>query len=360
MPKSKSLLKDAPDILPVFLEKGLKVSDFVDKIGNTCFEARNLLKGARLYQKMIEDGDTIWLAVAGAGVSGGLGGIIISLIEAGFIDLICSTGAQVYHDLHFAFDLPVKAMSPKVDDAKLRKYGDTRIYDIGIREKETLQAQDLIIQKFIKEQYKNLSKKPLSSSDFNYLLGKWAEKNAPRPNLSFVIAASRYKVPIFWDSFTNHSIALNTLKTTLEGFSIEFSEKDDLLLPAAINYDSKQVGFIELGGGGPKNFIQQTGPILNQILGIEYEGADRGLQISTANEREGSLSSCSFGEGITWGKYKGDQHDNLVQIWGEYSIIFPILAAYVVDRCQKREPRKLMDELYKCRDKLLEKLWLKG
>ena len=162
MSKAKSLFKDAPDILPVFLEKGLKVSDFIDKIGHTCFEARNLLKGSLLFQQMIEEGDTIWLGIAGAGIPGGLGGIIISLIEKGFIDLICSTGAQIYHDMHFAFYLPVKAIPPTVDDNKLRQYGDTRIYDIGIREKETLQAQDLIIQRFIKENYKDLSKRPLS------------------------------------------------------------------------------------------------------------------------------------------------------------------------------------------------------
>jgi len=360
MLKSKSLFKNAPDILPIFIEKGLKVSDFIDKIGHTCFEARNLFRGAHLYQKMIEDGDTIWLGIAGAGVSGGLGGIIISLIEAGFIDLICSTGAQVYHDLHFAFCLPVKAISPKVDDLKLKRYGDTRIYDIGIRKKETLKAQDLIIQRFIKENYKDLSQESLSSPYFNYLLGKWVETVAPKPDLSFIVAAARQKVPVFWDSFTNHSIALNFLKTELEGFSIEFSERKDLLLSAAINYNSAHVGFIELGGGGPKNFIQQTGPILNQILGIKYDGADRGLQISTANEKEGSLSGCSFGEGITWGKYKGEKADNLVQIWGEYSIIFPLLAAYIIDKCKRKKPKKLMDKLYEYQDKLLEKLWLKG
>ena len=120
---------------------------------------------------MIDDGDTIWLGIAGAGIAGGMGGMVISLIEAGFIDVICSTGAQVYHDLHFAFDLPVKAISPAVNDDALRKCGDTRIYDIGIREKETLEAQDEFVRTFVKQKYSVLSQRPIASWEFNYQLG---------------------------------------------------------------------------------------------------------------------------------------------------------------------------------------------
>ncbi|MBD3307348.1 deoxyhypusine synthase, partial [candidate division KSB3 bacterium] len=101
-------------------------------------------------------------------------------------------------------------------------------------------------------------------------------------------------------------------------------------------------GFVELGGGGPKNFIQQTGPTISQILAVEFEGADRGLQISTAVEREGSLSSCTFGEAVTWGKYRTADETNLVQIWGEYSLIFPLLSAYALDVCAPRSCKNLI------------------
>ena len=114
---------------------------------------------------------------------------------------------------------------------------------------------------------------------------------------------------------------------------------------AAIAFGAAQTGFVELGGGGPKNFIQQTGPTISQILGIEFEGADRGIQIGTAVEREGSLSSCTFGEAVTWGKYQKADEANLVQVWGEYSLIFPLLAAYVIDQCKPRAPRKICDQM---------------
>src|SRR3990172_13144104 len=138
-----SLFKDAPDIVPVHIKKAMTASELIEVMGGTSFEARNVARGARLFKKMIHGGDTIWLGIAGAGIAGGMGGMVISLLQSGFIDVICSTGAQVYHDLHFAFDLPVKAIKPYNDaDDLLRKHGDARIYDIGIREEETLRAQD--------------------------------------------------------------------------------------------------------------------------------------------------------------------------------------------------------------------------
>jgi deoxyhypusine synthase len=294
---------------------------------------------------MIDEGDVIWLGIAGAGIAGGMGGMVISLLENGFIDVICSTGAQVYHDLHFAFDLPVKAISPHHDDNLLREHGDTRIYDIGIREQETLEAQDEIIRRFVKDQYTLLSKGTLASWEINFFLGDWVGKTARYPERSFVATAARLGVPIFWDSLSNHSIAMNFVRTDREGYPIHTSGQKDVFDSAAIAYVAEQTGFVELGGGGPKNFIQQTGPTISQILGVDFEGADRGLQISTAVEREGSLSGCTFGEAVTWGKYRSADEDKLVQIWGEYSIIFPLLTAYVLDQCENRPAKNFISQM---------------
>ncbi len=340
-----SYFKDAPDIIPHPFKKGMSITELVDALGQISFEARHVHRGALLFKRMIDDGDTIWLGIAGAGIAGGMGGMVISLIQAGFIDVICSTGAQVYHDLHFAFGLPVKAISPHMDDDALRRRGDTRIYDIGIRERETLEEQDKIIRQFVKECYAELSKETLASWQFNYLLGQWTLQQAPHPERSFVVAAAQAGVPIFWDSLSNHSIVMNLTRTDREGLPLQLSGQKDIFDSAAINYGAKATGFVEWGGGGPKNFIQQTGPTISQILGINYEGADRGLQITTAVEREGSLSSCTFGEAVTWGKYRATSEDKLVQIWGEYSIIFPILTAFVLDQCKKRPSKNIIAQM---------------
>jgi deoxyhypusine synthase len=340
-----SLFHRSPDVEPVKYRPGTKVSDFVDLFGATCFEARVLARGARLWQTMIDEGDSTWLGIAGAGIAGGLGGLVIQAVEKGFIDVICTTGAQAYHDLHFAFGLPVKAISPNADDDELRRRGDTRIYDIGIREKETLEAQDELVCRFVRDRYDALAAPPLSSPRFMMLLGEWVLDEAPHPEKSFVAAAARFGVPVFWDSFTNHSIAMNVARMELEGFPLAFSPQADVLLSAALACAGHDLGFVELGGGGPKNFIQQTGPTLSQILGVAYEGASRGIQITTANVREGSLSSCTFGEAVTWGKYEAADEAKLVQIWGEYSLVFPLLSAYVFERCAARRPRRLYDRM---------------
>jgi deoxyhypusine synthase len=346
MKNTHSLFEDATDIIPPTLARGMSITNFVHALGQTSFEARNVYRAAQLYRQMIDDGDTIWLGIAGAGIAGGMGGMVISLLEAGFVDVICSTGAQVYHDLHFAFDLPVKAISPIHNDDVLRQHGDTRIYDIGIREKETLEAQDEIIRDFVKEVYSaHLSTDQISSWEFNRALGDWVEKNSKYPERSFVAVAARQNVPIFWDSLANHSIAMNLLVTDREGCPVRLSAQKDIFDSAAIVFASGQTSFIELGGGGPKNFIQQTGPTISQILKIRHEGAERGLQIGTAVEKEGSLSGCTFSESVTWGKYRSAAEEKLVQIWGEYSIIFPMLAAYTLDNCKIRPSQKIISKM---------------
>ena len=326
------------------------------RVGTTCFEARNVLRAARLWQRSLDDGDVVWLGIAGAGIAGGLGGVAVQLIRAGFVDAICTTGAQAYHDLHFAFGLPVKAVSPVADDDELASRGDTRIYDIGIREVETLEAQDRIIREAVAQIWPDGSEEALSSADFMQRLGAWVLENAPHPKRSFVAAAAQAGVPIFWDSPSNHSIAMNLARLEVEGLQIPISASQDILLSAAVAYGSPSTAFVELGGGGPKNFIQQTGPTIHQILGIDdYAGASRGIQISTANAREGSLSACTFGEAVTWGKYESADAERLVQVWGEYSLLFPLLAAYVLRRSGDRPHRRLLDSRDELMDALLSK-----
>ncbi|MBN1561856.1 deoxyhypusine synthase family protein, partial [candidate division KSB1 bacterium] len=205
MREKHSLFADAPDIQPPEIHRGVTVTELIQAMGATSFEARHVCRGAQLYRRMIDGNDTIWLGIAGAGIAGGLGGLVCSLIKLGFIDVICSTGAQVYHDLHFAFGLPVKAISPIMDDNLLRQHGDTRIYDIGIREKETLEAQDEILRQFVFDAYPQLKNRTLSSWEFNDALGKWTAERAPHPQRSFVATAALAGVPIFWDSTSNHS-----------------------------------------------------------------------------------------------------------------------------------------------------------
>ena len=335
----KSKFMQGRNILPLKLKSGMNISEMISNYENSSFEARNVAKGARLYEYMVKNDDVIWLGIAGAVVLGGMGGYVIDLMRKGFIDVVCSTGAQVYHDLHFAFGLPVRQGSAFVDDNVLRKDGTTRVYDINIRENETLMAQDKIIIDFGKK-CKSLKGK-FSSADFNYELGKYVLENSPHPELSWVAQAAKLNVPVFWDSLSNHSIGMNIAKLFVGNKDLEPSPSLDVLESAGIVYSNPCTGFVELGGGGPKNFIQQTGPTISQILGINFEGADHGLQITTAVEKDGGLSGCPFSEAVTWGKYK-DAHTGLVQIWGESMVVAPIIFWYVNEACKEKKPRQLM------------------
>ena len=337
------------DILPLHFKENMGISSLIDNYEKSSFEARNVAAGARLFEKMINENDTIWLGIAGAVIVGGLGGYVIDLMKKGFVDAICSTGAQVYHDLHFAFKLPVKQGSPLVDDNDLRKDGTTRIYDINIREKETLMEQDRIIAEFAG---KSSLKGDFSSADFNYELGKYVLENSAAPELSWLAQAAKHNVPVFWDSLANHSIGMNLAKAYLKGKDISPNPSLDVLESAAILYSTKSNGFFEFGGGGPKNFIQQMAPTVSQILGISYEGADRGVQITTAIERDGGLSGCTFGEAVTWGKYK-DAHSGLVQVWGEVSVIAPLMFWHAMENCKERPLKQLMKRKKEFYEKLV-------
>jgi len=214
--------------------------------------------------------------------------------------------------------------------------GVTRIYDLFIDEEQTLLAQDEMVRRFALGWGREAE---FSSAEFNYAMGNFVLKDSPHPERSFVATAAKFGVPVFFDSNSNHSVAMN-----LAAVDMDISSKQDVLQSAAIVYSSKSTGFFELGGGGPKNFIQQTGPTISQIFGLPFHGADRGLQITTASERDGGLSGCTFGEGVTWGKYKNAEQ-GLVQIWGEYSYILPLIAGYVFESCKRRKYRRIATKL---------------
>ena len=170
--------------------------------------------------------------------------------------------------------------------------------------------------------------------------GSGSTKTRPSPNAALWPPPPGWAFPFFWIPWPTIPWGMNLVRTDREGYPIQLSAQRDVFDSAAIPFSSGHTGFVELGGGGPKNFIQQTGPTISQILGVDFEGADRGLQITTAAEREGSLSGCTFGEAVTWGKYRAADEDKLVQIWGEYSIIFPLLVAYVLDQCAPKTGQK--------------------
>jgi deoxyhypusine synthase len=329
-------------IEPPLISKNMTISQLVDFFGSTGYNARRLFEAANIMKQMIDDGSTICLTLAGAMTPIGMGNTIKTLIENGFIDWIVTTGANVYHDLHFAYDLPVRQGHFQVDDDVLFSKQIVRIYDVYIKEIGTLQAQDIIVQREIKKMGKSYPES-YSTADMSHSLGKATYENSTNPEKSFLAAAYKNDVPVFIPAISDSSIGLNMLPLLFEDVTRFPNVMLDIAESTAILWKSKVSGGIELGGGVPKNFFQQTGPALYQILKLKDGGHDYVIQITDARPDTGGLSGATIQEGKSWGKIK-TSHKNNVIVYGDSSICFPIIAAYVLSECKKRPTKRLLSK----------------
>ena len=336
------------DIPHIKLDPKMSIEDLVDVFANSGYNGRQLGDAAKLYAKMIEEDVTICLTVSGAMTPVGFGGIIKTLIERGFVDWIVTTGANVYHEDHFAWGLPVKQGSFDVDDMKLYENEIVRIRDVYIKFNETLEAQDQLIQKMFGKDFPD---KPFTTAEFCNLMGKISKEKSKFPEKSFITAAYDYDVPVYISTIKDSSLALNLTVHRLQNKIYNLDFVKEIIEQAAIVYDSKKSGILELGGGVPKNTAQQTGPLLDQILKRNDGGQDYIIQITDARPDTGGLSGATLQEGKSWGKVQ-DAHDGMVTVYADATIAFPILALYVLSNQKTREPKRL----YKKLDKLYKKL----
>ena len=342
------------DIPHIKLDPKMKIEDLVDVYEKSGYNGRQLGEAAKLYAKMIKEDATICLTVSGAMTPVGFGGIIKTLIERGFVDWIITTGANVYHEDHFAWGLPVKQGHFEVDDMKLYDMEIVRIRDVFIKFYETLEAEDQVVQKMFK---KNLIDKPFTSAEFCNIMGMISKKKAKYPQKSFVTAAYDYDVPIYVPALLDSSLALNLVVHRLRNKIYNLDFVREIIEQAAIVYNSKKSGIVELGGGVPKNSAQQTGPLLDQILRKNDGGQDYIVQITDARPDTGGLSGATLQEGKSWGKVQ-DAHHGMITVYTDSTIAFPILALYVLSNQKARKPKRLYKKLGKFYD-VLQKEFLK-
>ena len=319
----------------------MNVQDLIKFYGSTGYNARRLAEAAETLEEMINTNSTICLTLAGAMTPIGLGLTISEMIEKGFIDWIVATGANVYHDLHFAYDLPVRQGHFDVDDDILYAKQIVRIYDVYIKEMGTLQAQDLIVQKEIRRA-KDVPPNA-STADIGYALGKAAKENARHPQKSFLVKAYEHSVPVYMPAISDSSIGLNMLPLLLEGKGVFPNVILDVAESAAILWKSNRSGGLELGGGVPKNFFQQTGPALYQILKIKEGGQDYLIQLTDARPDTGGLSGATLQEGKSWGKIKTSHKGNVI-VYGDSSVYFPLLCSYAMSVCRSRKHKRIYEK----------------
>jgi deoxyhypusine synthase len=331
-------------ILTLPFREDMSVTDLVEGYSSSgAFNAGRLAEACKLFTKMIEEDATIALTLSGAITPTGLGGAIISMMERGLIDFIISTGANLYHDLHFALDLPIHQGDFRADDTELYKAGIERIYDVFIPD-EVLLETDTFLRDVTKDTGKN---RVLSTAELHHAIGKAVLEKCRYPERSFVAHAARYDVPIFTSSPGDSSIGMNlaAIKLTQKDDNITIDSDLDVLQTTAIVFNSKKNGVLTIGGGSPKNFYMQTQPTLSQILGMDNKGHDYFVQITTDSPQWGGLSGATPQEAISWGKICTNKTQNHVVVYCDATIAMPILAAYILSSKRRRNLKRLYPKL---------------
>lgn len=346
MAKRSRFLRGAR-ILPPPARKRMKASELIEKTF-LAYNAGRLREGARLLsERMLKPDVTVGLSLTGALTPAGLGvSCIVPLLKAGFVDWVVSTGANLYHDAHFGLGLPMHAGSPFLDDRVLREEGVVRIYDV-LFDYEVLLDTDAFFRRVLDLPEFQAQ---MGTAEFHYRLGRYMaqrEKTLGQGEVSVLAAAWRYGVPVYTSSPGDSSIGMNVAAMRLGGRGVTFDVSLDVNETAAIVYDAKRRGGKSgvwiLGGGSPKNFMLQTEPQIQEVLGLDEKGHDYFLQITDARPDTGGLSGATPSEAVSWGKVDPDKLPDTVVCYLDSTVALPLLCAFAFDRAGKRVRRRLYD-----------------
>jgi deoxyhypusine synthase len=283
------------------------------------------------------------------------------LIESGFVDWIVSTGANMYHDTHFALGHTLHKGSPFLDDIKLRDEWVIRIYDV-LFDADVLYSTDAFYRKLI--MLPEFQKK-MSTSEFYYKTGKYLfniEKNLGLRDHSVLATAYKCGVPIYTSSPGDSSIGMNVAAVELDGSRLEFDVNKDVNETAAIVLNAKKRGnkgkpgksaVLIFGGGSPKNFMLQTEPQIQEVLGIQEKGHDFFLQFTDARPDTGGLSGATPSEAVSWGKVDPDKLPGTIVCYLDTTIAMPLLTAYALKKHKTRKLKRFAERI----DELLDYLY---
>jgi deoxyhypusine synthase len=296
------------------------------------------------------------MTLTGALTPAGLGmAVLIPLIEAGFVDWIISTGANLYHDTHFGLGLAMHRGNAQESDIVLREEGIVRIYDIFFDYDVLLSTDRFIREVSARAEFQ----RPMSTAEYHYLLGGYVlerEKALGLTRKSVLGAAHAAAVPIYTSSPGDSSIGMNVAEQALSGSKLRFDVSADVNETSSIVFAAKvrggKSGVLIVGGGSPKNFVLQTEPQIQEVLGISEKGHDYYLQLTDARPDTGGLSGATPAEAVSWGKVDPDKLPGTVVAYLDNTVALPILAAYALAR---RKPRTLK-RLYEKRADMMREL----
>lgn len=297
-----------------FLVTGNKdVETLLEEMEEISFQGRSLGASFRIWKEMLKDKTLIFFGLAGAMVPAGMRKVVSFLIEKRLIDCLVSTGANLFHDCHETLGKFHYRASPFIDDVELKKAGMDRIYDTVASEEE-FQLTDKFIQQFAKTLSKGYS---YTTREFFYLLGEYLYKNSKEQGI--LTSAYKSKIPIYCPAIGDSSIGIALAS---DHIPIKFDLVKDVEETAYLTGKVGKTGVIYVGGGTPKNFIQQTQVTLS-LTGNPGEGHLYAIQIITDAPHWGGLSGCTLEEAQSWGKIS--LKAKKVTVYCDATIALPIL-----------------------------------
>jgi deoxyhypusine synthase len=319
--------------------------------GFQAFNAARLGEACCIFaDKMLlpENDTTIGLTLAGALTPAGLGGCVVELMDRGLVDFVISTGANLYHDLHYALNFTLHRGSPFVDDVELYEKGVIRIYDVLFPASVLLET-DAYVRDFLVRWGVN---GPVSTADLHYALGRdLIERHPGCETYSVVAAAAAAGVPVYTSSPGDSSIGMNVaFHELMNGSRLMIDPNKDVNEVCALILAGKKNGCVIVGGGSPKNFYLQGQPTLWEVYGIPKGGNDYFIQITTDSVVWGGLSGATPAEAVSWGKVNPGVLPDTVVAYCDSTIAFPLFCEYAVGSQHSRRTRK---ELVHRRDELV-------
>jgi deoxyhypusine synthase len=308
--------------------------DIINSMKKMSFSARDLAEAADMYNRMLGDRNcVIFLTIAGSTSAAGCMQIYADMVKHNMVDAIVATGASIV-DMDFFEALGFRHYqgTPHVDDSELRRLYIDRIYDTYIDE-EQLQHCD----KTVTEIADALPPRPYSSREFIREMGRYLTKKAKKKD-SLVQVAYENDVPIFCPAFSDSSagfgLVLHQHKRPQSHVSID-SVKDFREL-TEIKIAAPASGLLMIGGGVPKNFIQDT-VICAEILGKDVPMHQYAVQITVADARDGACSSSTLKEAASWGKVDTVSEK---MVFAEATMALPLLASYAYHKGSWKKRKK--------------------
>jgi len=348
--KGKQRFLSGQRILPTPITGKETLPDLIDR-AFLAYNAARLQEACHLFtQKMLGADVTVGMSLAGALTPAGIGAAaILPLIKAGFVDWIVATGANLYHDMHHAMNLPLFRGSPFVRDPELRACGVVRIYDILLDYNDVLMQTDHILRQILLQPE---FQKEMGTTELHYLLGKYCaefEQQTGRKDTSVLAAAYRAGVPCFCSSPGDSTIGMNVAGLEFRNNKLRVNPSIDVNESTAIVLDAKlkkkRTGVVLVGGGSPKNFTLQTEPQIQEVLRIPEAGHDFFIQFTDARPDTGGLSGATPHEAVSWGKVDPTKLPDAIVCYVDSTVALPLLAHYALARHKPRKLKRLYDRL---------------